>query len=134
MNPSGQADESPKVIDSSDELSRNLDVVRYGIAFAGASVAVGLLMFGDLDPNNVTVTRTAAVAILMATLWITETVPLAATALIPLAIFPALGVQAAGEVAKQYINSTVVRVAGQAEYSRAYHQPDDGRFRWQWHS
>lgn len=43
-----------------------------------------------------------AVAVLMATWWLTEAVPLAATALLPLLLFPILGVTGIGSVAAQY--------------------------------
>ena len=36
--------------------------------------------------------RTAAVGVLMATWWVTEAIPIPATALLPLALFPVLGI------------------------------------------
>ena len=46
--------------------------------------------------------RAAAVAVLMATWWMLEAAPLAATALVPVALFPLLGVLPAGEVTRAY--------------------------------
>jgi len=46
--------------------------------------------------------KTLCVTVIMAFLWITEAVPMAATALIPLVIFPILGVDTVQEVAHQY--------------------------------
>ena len=48
---------------------------------AGPLLAILLLLFFDLEPGRPAVTRTAAVALLMAVWWMTEAVPLAATAL-----------------------------------------------------
>lgn len=46
--------------------------------------------------------RAGAIAILMATWWMLEAVPLAATALVPVALFPLFGVLTAGDVTKAY--------------------------------
>jgi len=51
-----------------------------------------VLLFVDLDPNNPLVTRMAAVILLMAVWWITEAIPLSATALLPIVLFPLLGI------------------------------------------
>ena len=51
----------------------------------------------DPDPANPAVGRTMAVAILMAFYWLTEAIPMAATALIPVVAFP-LSLVAAGVV------------------------------------
>ena len=51
-----------------------------------------VLLFVDLDPNNPLVTRMAAVILLMAIWWITEAIPLSATALLPIVLFPLLGI------------------------------------------
>jgi len=54
----------------------------------------------------------AAIAILMALLWITEAIPLAATALLPLVLFPLFGIAATKAVAAKYMNSTVFLLLG----------------------
>lgn len=46
--------------------------------------------------------RTAAIALMMATFWITESIPIAATALIPVAAFPLLRVMNSNHVTKNY--------------------------------
>jgi len=56
--------------------------------------------------------RTAAVAAAMAVLWLTQAIPLGATSLIPLAAFPLLGIQAAKDVSKAYINDSVFLYLG----------------------
>jgi sodium-dependent dicarboxylate transporter 2/3/5 len=81
-------------------------------------VAVGLIVRGvtmpaasddGLTPQGVTV---AGVMILMASLWVLEGMPLAATALIPLVLFPFLGVSSAKAVAKTYMSSIVMLLMG----------------------
>ncbi|HSN69634.1 MAG TPA: DASS family sodium-coupled anion symporter [Thermoanaerobaculia bacterium] len=56
--------------------------------------------------------RTAAVAVLMASWWITEALPIAATALLPLVLFPFLGVAPIAKAAPPYANSVVFLVLG----------------------
>ena len=58
----------------------------------GPLVFVLMLLFVDLDPNNPLVTRMAAVILLMAIWWITEAIPLSATALLPIVLFPLMGI------------------------------------------
>ncbi|MEC9242446.1 MAG: anion permease, partial [Gemmatimonadota bacterium] len=61
--------------------------------FIGGAIAF-LLILVLPAPEGLTPTgwRTAAVAVLMAVWWMTEAIPITATALIPLVFFPALGV------------------------------------------
>ena len=54
----------------------------------------------------------AAVAGLMVVWWITEALPLAATALVPLVLFPLLGITSGKEVAAVYMNSTIFLFIG----------------------
>lgn len=54
----------------------------------------------------------AAIAALMVTWWITEALPLAATALLPLVLFPLLGITSGKEVASVYMNSTIFLFIG----------------------
>ncbi len=56
--------------------------------------------------------RTAAIALLMATFWITEAIPIAATALIPIAAFPLFGVLESGSVTKNYGDSMIFLFMG----------------------
>ena len=75
-------------------------------------VLFGLLLASTLDPNRPEVSRMAAVAVLMATWWITDAIPLFATALLPLALFPLLGIEETGGTAPVYFNSTIVLFLG----------------------
>jgi sodium-dependent dicarboxylate transporter 2/3/5 len=71
-----------------------------------------VILFLDLDPANPGVTHMAAVAVLMATWWITDAIPLAATALLPLVLYPVLGIMKTREAAPIYVNSTVFLFIG----------------------
>ncbi len=70
-------------------------------------LCVLFIIFVDLSPGHREITYTAAVAFLMAVWWITETIPLAATALIPLILFPAFGVMDGKAVSTQYVNHII---------------------------
>jgi sodium-dependent dicarboxylate transporter 2/3/5 len=70
------------------------------------------ISFLDLEPGNPAVTRMAAVAALMAAWWITEAIPLFATALLPLVLYPLLGIERGGVTAPIYFNSTIVLFLG----------------------
>lgn len=78
----------------------------------GPTVALLLLLFFDLEPGNPNVTRCAAVAALMAVWWISEAIPIPATALLPVALFPLLGVMNGGAVAGEYFNSIIFLFVG----------------------
>ena len=78
----------------------------------GPALALIILLFFDLDPENRLVSRAAAVAVLMAVWWITEAIPLAATALIPVVLFPFLGIMKGIEVAPIYFNHIIFLFIG----------------------
>ncbi len=83
------------------------------IGLAGAPVvALCVLMLADLQPGNPIVTRMAAVAILMAGWWITEAIPIPATALLPVALFPLLGIMKGTQVAGTYFNHVIFLFIG----------------------
>ncbi|HLG06812.1 MAG TPA: SLC13 family permease [Gemmatimonadales bacterium] len=56
--------------------------------------------------------RTAAIAVLMATWWISEAIPIPATALAPLVLFPLLGIAPIGPVAAPYANPVIFLFLG----------------------
>ncbi|MCB1322626.1 MAG: anion permease, partial [Leptospiraceae bacterium] len=65
-----------------------------------------------LDAQQPAIERTAAVAICMGVWWIGEAVPLAVTALLPLVLFPLLGISSGKTIASAYINSTIFLFLG----------------------
>lgn len=78
----------------------------------GSVIFFATLCFADFSPGNPAVTRMAAVALLMATWWITEAIPLWATALLPLLLFPLLGILPGKSTAPIYVNSTIFLFLG----------------------
>ena len=78
----------------------------------GPLLALGIYVFADLDPGHPEVTRTAGVALLMAIWWMTEAVPLAVTALLPIVLFPLLGIMDGRAVAPVYINHIIFLFIG----------------------
>jgi sodium-dependent dicarboxylate transporter 2/3/5 len=75
--------------------------------FLGIAAFLFIFLFLDLEPGKPEVTATMAVAALMAIWWISETIPLAVTALVPLVLFPALGVLDGKAVSETYINHII---------------------------
>ncbi len=71
-----------------------------------------IILFADLDPENRKVTYTFAIALLMALWWISEAVPLAVTALLPVALFPLFGVVDGKTVSSMYFNYIIFLFIG----------------------
>jgi len=78
----------------------------------GATAFFIMIFIGDFDPVKPQINTMAAIALLMAVLWITEAIPLAATSLIPLIFFPITGILPAEEIATSYINSIIFLFLG----------------------
>ena len=70
------------------------------------------LMAFPVDPANVPASRLAAVALLMAIWWVSDAIPLFATALLPLILYPVLGIMSGRATAPVYFNSTIVLFIG----------------------
>ena len=71
-----------------------------------------VLLFFNFDPEKPIITHMAAVAILMAVWWITEAIPLFATALLPMLLYPLLGIMESNATAPVYFNSTIFLFLG----------------------
>lgn len=71
-----------------------------------------ILIFVDFGDGQTNAKIVAAVAALMACWWIFESIPLAATSLVPLVFFPLLGVVNATSIADKYMNSTIMLFIG----------------------
>jgi sodium-dependent dicarboxylate transporter 2/3/5 len=78
----------------------------------GAAAFLLLLMLPAPAGFSSTAWHTAAVTVLMAIWWATEALPIAATALVPLAALPALGVGPPDVIAAPYANSTIFLILG----------------------
>jgi sodium-dependent dicarboxylate transporter 2/3/5 len=79
---------------------------------AGPVVFVAMLLLSPPDGMSVVAWRTAAVGALMATWWITEAIPIAATALLPIALFPLLGIASIGDTTSPYANPVIYLFLG----------------------
>ncbi len=73
----------------------------------GPLTAVLMLPISDIALDNPHAVRAAAVAVLMAVWWITEAVPIPATALLPVALFPLMGVMGGKYVAANCFNDVI---------------------------
>jgi len=71
-----------------------------------------IVCFVELNPAHPEMTRTIAVAVLMALLWVTEAIPLPVTALIPVVLFPFLGIMSGRQTASLYFNNVIFLFLG----------------------
>ncbi len=78
----------------------------------GFIVFMFILFFTDLEPGKPEITRTFAVAMLMAIWWVTEALPLSVTALVPVAAFPLLGIVDGTTVSEAYMNHIIFLFIG----------------------
>jgi sodium-dependent dicarboxylate transporter 2/3/5 len=78
----------------------------------GVFVFLFVILFTNLKPGKPEVTFTLAVALLMAIWWVTEAVPLAITSLLPVILFPLLGIMNGKEVSSTYFNHVIFLFIG----------------------
>jgi sodium-dependent dicarboxylate transporter 2/3/5 len=94
------------VDDSSYPLYKKLGLVLGAVAFA--AILLSPTPEGMTDEGL----KAAAVTALMAIWWITEAIPLAATALVPIALYPPLGVLSGSVVTRSYGDANIFLFAG----------------------
>jgi len=75
-------------------------------------ISLSLILFGDLAPDNPKITYTLAIAILMAIWWVTEAIPLAVTALLPVVLFPLFGIVDGKTISAMYFNHLIFLFIG----------------------
>ncbi|MDH3283127.1 MAG: DASS family sodium-coupled anion symporter [Acidobacteriota bacterium] len=80
--------------------------------FSGAALAAVLFVLPAPDGLSTAGWRAAAVGLCMAIWWATEAIPVAATALLPIAVFPALGIADIKAVTAPYANPTIYLFLG----------------------
>ena len=78
----------------------------------GLILFVVILLLPTPESMPIQAMHVMAVAVLMATWWITEAIPIPATALLPIFLFPALGVMDGSEVTQPYANHLVYLFLG----------------------
>ncbi len=78
----------------------------------GPILFIWITLFLDLEPGKPAVTYTLGIAVLMAIWWITEVVPLAITALLPVVLFPLFGVMNGKDVSSTYFNHVIFLFIG----------------------
>ena len=71
-----------------------------------------MLLLGAPDDLTGAAWRTAAIGVLMAVWWATEAVPIAVTALLPLVVFPLLGIATIQDTAAPYANKVIFLFLG----------------------
>lgn len=91
-------------------MPKNTSFKRIGL-FLGP-ILFFLILLLELDPNNPKITKMAAIAVLMSIWWITDAIPLYATALIPVVLFPVFGIMSGKEIAPTYFNRVIFLFIG----------------------
>ncbi len=87
--------------------------VKKGAFIVSLVVFVFFLIFPDsLDQQHPQIAYMAGLGLLMAIWWITEMVPLAVTALLPVALYPFLGIMSGKAVASTYFNHVIFLFIG----------------------
>jgi sodium-dependent dicarboxylate transporter 2/3/5 len=95
------------------ENSANKDTATKRIALIVAPlISLFIILFADLEPGNPAITNCFAIALLMAIWWVTEAIPLAATAMLPVALFPLLGVADGKTISAMYFNHLIFLFIG----------------------
>ncbi len=86
--------------------------IRLAALIIAPLISVSLILFGDFAPENPKIAYTMAIAVLMAIWWITEAIPLAATALLPVVLFPVFGVVDGKTISTMYFNHLIFLFLG----------------------
>lgn len=100
---------------SEGQLDEGISEKKRNVKYTGLVVGIVLavtVFFATPDSLSLDAQITASVAVLMGTWWITEALPLAATALLPLVLFPMFGVTALGDISSSYAGDTIFLFLG----------------------
>src|SRR5690554_6504359 len=92
-------------------LKLKYNSARLGLA-AGSGVFLIMLLLPAPEGLNDLAWKTAAVATLMAILWMTEAIPIAVTALIPVILFPFLDILTVSQTTTPYANPLIFLFMG----------------------
>lgn len=102
----------PKTGESTDARRAGPAWLTWGGLFGGPLVAVGVYALLADSGLGHEARAVAGVASLMAVWWISEAISLSATALVPLVLFPVLGVSTMGDAAAPYANQLIFLFMG----------------------
>ncbi|TDN98259.1 SLC13 family permease [Sunxiuqinia elliptica] len=86
--------------------------INFKIVFLGLVIFIAILLFVDLKPGAPEITQTAAIAVLIALWWVTEALPIGVTSLLPILLFPALGILDGKAISNSYINYIIFLYIG----------------------
>ena len=75
--------------------------------FLGVAFLLYTLFTAPPEDISLSAWKTIGVTLLMATWWMLEAIPIAVTALVPLVLFPALGIMTAKDVAPNYAQDLI---------------------------
>lgn len=87
--------------------------------FGGIAVFLLMLLIGPPTSMAIPAWHVAALTVLMAIWWMTEALPLTATALLPFLALPFMGILSAGDVAKEYYSPILFLILGGAFFALA---------------
>lgn len=87
--------------------------------FGGIAAFLLMLLIGPPTSMAIPAWHVAALTVLMAIWWMTEALPLTATALLPFLALPFMGILSAGDVAKEYYSPILFLILGGAFFALA---------------
>ncbi len=95
------------------KILKEISGVKKSLFLLAPIILAGFILFPEiLDKDKPVIAYTAGIAILMAIWWMTEVLPLGVTALIPVAIFPLLGIMNGKAVSEVYFNHLIFLFIG----------------------
>ncbi|WP_373491688.1 DASS family sodium-coupled anion symporter [Parasphingorhabdus sp.] len=90
-----------------------MTAARIGLV-AGLVLFIGMLLLPAPESMSVQAWHVAALTILMATWWMTQAIPLTATALLPFLALPTMGIMTAADTASEYYSPILFLILGGA--------------------
>jgi solute carrier family 13 (sodium-dependent dicarboxylate transporter), member 2/3/5 len=94
------------------EMKLNPQRVKTGANLIGTGIATASILFPALFGLNAESQAMAGIGMMMAIFWITEIIPLAATALLPVVLFPLLGIAPIKDLSASYANPVILLFLG----------------------
>lgn len=95
-----------------DDHSRDFGMRQLVGLFFGPLAFLLVLLMPTPEGMSVEAQRVAAVTLLMASWWVSEAIPIPATSLLPIVLFPLLGVMSTGEATEPYANHLIFLYMG----------------------